>query len=69
MNNFQNITYITFNGVDDYDEDVQRFESEVNDINVLEGSFSTADVIPEYLNIDFIQEKSIKTPQIIIDIL
>lgn len=69
MNNFQNISYITFNGVDDYDEDVQRFESEVNDINVLEGSFSTADVIPEYLNIDFIQEKSIKTPQIIIDIL
>ena len=69
INNFQNITYVTFNGVDNYDENVQRFESEVNDINVLEGSFSTADVIPEYLNIDFIQEKSIKTPQIIIDLL
>lgn len=68
-NNFQNINYITFKGVNNYDENVQKFESEVNDINVLEGSFSTANVIPEYLNIDQVIKRTTKTSQIIIDIL
>lgn len=69
QNNFQNISYITFKGVNDYGENIQKFESEVNDINVLEGSFATNDVIPEYLNIDYIYKKNTKTPQIIIDVL
>lgn len=69
QNNFQNISYVTFKGVNDYSENIQRFESEVNEINVLEGSFATADVIPEYLNIDYIITKTIKTPQIVIDVL
>ena len=69
QNNFQNISYVTFKGVNEYGENIQKFESEVNEINVLEGSFTTADVIPEYLNIDYIINKTTKTPQIIIDVL
>lgn len=69
QNNFQNVSYITFKGVNDYPESVQKFESEVNEINSIEGSFSTKDVVPEYLNIDQIIKRTIKTPQIIIDVL
>ena len=68
-NSFQSIAYIVFKGLNDYDENIQRFESEVNDINVLEGSFATRDVIPEYLTIDQIIAKGVKTPQIIIDVI
>lgn len=68
-NSFQSIAFIVFKGLNDYDENIQRFESEVNDINVLEGSFATRDVIPEYLTIDQIITKGIKTPQIIIDVI
>ena len=68
-NNFQNISYITFKGVNSYGENIQKFESEVNDINVLESSFDTSNVIPEYLNIYYVYTKGIKTPQITIDIL
>jgi len=68
-NSFQSISYIIFKGLNDYDENIQRFESEVNDINVLEGSFSTSDVIPEYLTIDHIIAMGTKTPQIIIDVI
>ena len=69
QNNFQNVSYVTFKGVNDYPESVQKFESEVNEINSIEGSFSTKDVVPEYLNIDQIIKRTIKTPQIIIDVL
>jgi hypothetical protein len=55
--------------LNNYKEDVQSFESEITDINVLEGSFATNDVVPEYLTIDNIIKKTIKTPQVIIDIL
>ena len=69
INDFESISYITFKGLNNYREDVQSFESEITDINVLEGSFATNDVVPEYLTIDNIIKKTIKTPQVIIDIL
>jgi transcriptional regulator NrdR family protein len=69
INDFESISYITFKGLNNYKEDVQSFESEITDINVLEGSFATNDVVPEYLTIDNIIKKTIKTPQVIIDIL
>jgi hypothetical protein len=69
INDFESISYITFKGLNNYREDVQSFESEITDINVLEGSFATNDVVPEYLTIDNIITKTIKTPQVIIDVL
>ena len=53
--------------------EVQKFESEVTDVNVLEGNFNTSDVVPEYLNINAILTTTngtrTKDYQIIIDIL
>ena len=69
INDFESVAYITFIGLNDYSESVQKFESEITDINVLEGSFATNDVVPEYLTIDYIITKTIKTPQVIIDVL
>lgn len=69
INDFESVSYITFKGLNNYREDVQSFESEITDINVLEGSFATNDVVPEYLTIDNIITKTIKTPQVIIDVL
>ena len=69
INDFESVAYVTFKGLNSYNESVQKFESEINDINVLEGSFATNDVVPEYLTIDTVITKTIKTPQIIIDVL
>ena len=69
INDFESVAYITFMGLNNYNESVQKFESEITDINVLEGSFATNDVVPEYLTIDYIITKKIKTPQVIIDVL
>lgn len=69
INDFESVAYVTFKGLNSYNESVQKFESEVNDINVLEGSFATNDVVPEYLTVDTIITKTIKTPQVIIDVL
>ena len=68
-NNFTSISYITFYGVNQYAEGIQSFESDVNGINVLEGSVATNDVVPEYLNIDYKIKDGVKTPQVIINIL
>ena len=69
INDFESVAYITFKGLNNYNEGVQKFESEITDINVLEGSFATNDVVPEYLTVDQIIKKTIKTPQVIIDVL
>lgn len=68
-NDFESVAYVTFKGLNSYKESVQKFESEITDINVLEGSFATNDVVPEYLTIDRQIAKTTKTPQIIIDVL
>ena len=69
MSDFESIAYVTFKGLNNYNEGVQKFESEITDINVLEGSFATNDVVPEFITVDNKITKTIKTPQIIIDVL
>ena len=69
INDFESVAYITFKGLNNYQENVQKFESEITDINVLEGSFATNDVVPEYLTVDQLITRGIKTPQVIIDVL
>ena len=69
INDFESVAYVTFKGLNSYQENVQKFESEITDINVLEGSFATNDVVPEYLTVDQLITRSIKTPQVIIDVL
>ena len=68
-NDFESVAYVTFKGLNDYSEAVQKFESEITDVNVLEGMYATNDVVPEYLTVNRVIAKTTKTPQIIIDVL
>lgn len=68
-NNFQNISYLIFKGIDDYGESVQYIESEITEDNVIQGDLSTSDIIPEYLNIDYVQKEKLKTLQVQINVL
>ena len=68
-NNFQNVDYLIFKGIDKYGEALQYIESEITEENVIQGNVSTSDVIPEYLNIDYIYKEKIKTLQVVINVL
>lgn len=68
-NTYQVIDYIVFKGINDYGEAVQRLESEVSSKNLLEDTFDTAGVVPEFLNIDARYTNTVKSNQVIIDVL
>lgn len=69
INTYPSIQYIIFKGIDDYGESLQYIESEITEENIIQGNFSTADIIPEYLNIDYIYKENTKTLQVVIDVL
>lgn len=69
INKYSTLTYLVFVGMNDYDSTIQALESDVNEYNVINGVISTTDIIPEYLNIDYLIKNGIRTPQITIDIV
>ena len=69
VNNFSQIDYLIFRGIDNYGESLQYIESEITEENIIQSNFSTADVVPEYLNIDYLYKENTKALQVTINVL
>lgn len=57
-NNFSYIVYVEFLGFNDYDTNIQILESTVTDINDLMGSNKILNFVPEYLNLNKLQNNN-----------
>ena len=66
---FPNLVYLDLFKINHYGTEIQSLESDVNESNILQELISTDDIIPEYLNIDHIISKGVKSPQIFINVL
>ena len=54
-NEFNFIVSVEFLGFNDYDPSIQSLESEINDLDVLSASNDILDYVPEYLNLNKLQ--------------
>lgn len=68
MNRFNTIQYLVFLGLNNYDSTIQALESDVTEYNIINGEIQTSNVVPEYLNIDYLIKDGIRTPQIYIEL-
>jgi hypothetical protein len=59
---------MNFLGMNEYDATVQAIESDVTEYNIINGVITTDNIIPEYLNVDYIIKDGERTAQIYIDI-
>lgn len=67
--NFPSIRFMDFRGINHYGPEIQSLESDVNESNIIQGMIETSDIIPEYLNVNFIINDGEKSPEVYIDLL
>ena len=69
IENFPDLQFMDFQGINDYGPSIQSLESDVNEGNIIQGVIETSNTIPEYINIDFVIKDGEKTAQVYIELL